>query len=498
VYGAIIFDGKGIQEGTITNTTLGGYQFVWGACNWQRYSFGDWTGTTKCLDETYNSKTHPHLRTSAYMPYYTDPIQGCNKTNKAGEDMPISCQNHTLKAWVKNHPEWILYNAGPSTDEFPHCPRDADWPCFVETHDGKLKPAWDSFGDANIPLDITNDDVVEYQFQTFAIPARDAGFDAIAADVFYLHNEPQGCCIFKKGDPSKDENASQLYWQAIHNGEKEDLDFAWAQLKWVKDFRSKLQTLTTHKGHPMELIINFNHREGEYESNSDLMTQLAQAWGGQVDERGFTEWGGNRLFGDAWIDTVTWALDLQELGKPYYIINQNRRLFYTTKPNAKPYLEETGDVWFNPDVRAWSAASYLMLKANASAFNMGGMQECGDETRENMSHAYGCYGMKMDPSWPELSAIGQSIGHPINPRPVELECGEDQKPCGYFYERAYSNGIVVVNAADNKTQYYWLQRNDTCYFDVSRNTTLNQKYGNTYALGPTTGAILVYVKCPLP
>jgi len=32
-----------------------------------------------------------------------------------------------------------------------------------------------------------------------------------------------------------------------------------------------------------------------------------------------------------------------------------------------------------------------MLKANASAFNMGGMQECGDETRENMSHAYGCY-----------------------------------------------------------------------------------------------------------
>ena len=68
--------------------------------------------------------------TSKYIPYNLDPI----RTN-------------TLQQWMDEHPSWVMYQADKAT------------------------PAYDTFGDPNVPLDITNPDVILWQVETFAKPA---------------------------------------------------------------------------------------------------------------------------------------------------------------------------------------------------------------------------------------------------------------------------------------------------------------------------------------
>lgn len=49
----------------------------------------------------------------------------------------------------------------------------------------------------NIPLDITNSEVIDWQISTYAVPAAAAGFDAIAADMFGLGNAFGACGVWE-------------------------------------------------------------------------------------------------------------------------------------------------------------------------------------------------------------------------------------------------------------------------------------------------------------
>jgi hypothetical protein len=127
-------------------------------------------------------KANPSVVLSKYIPFTRDPA--C--PHMSGSDGP-ACRSKTpgfhpgcptcLPWWKANKPELVLYQCDRKTPA---------WECF----------SGEGCRHASVPLDLTNPQTLEYQMTSAVLPAKKAGYSAIALDNYDLRNEWKACGSF--------------------------------------------------------------------------------------------------------------------------------------------------------------------------------------------------------------------------------------------------------------------------------------------------------------
>ncbi len=210
---------------------------------------------------------------------------------------------HSLSQWKAMHPDWILYK----------CDR--------------VTPAYE-FGDPEIPFDFSNPAVVNYQIQTYALPASQNGFGGITADNLNLENLFGACGTYQNGK-----------WVSRYNGKHDDPRWQADVVSWVTAMQQALHNLS----HPMSFILNLGYGPS-LTPTSSLIQQILNHSDGILDEAGFTHYGTYYLTDQYWTQAIQLSNIEQSQGKPFYIVNN-----------------------FNVVNRAniqWALASYLMAKGH--------------------------------------------------------------------------------------------------------------------------------------
>lgn len=218
---------------------------------------------------------------------------------------------HDITWFEANHPDWIEYTCDQRT------------------------PAYE-YGDPNVPLDITNPEVIDYMMETYLIPAIREGYQGIAFDNVDFNNNGFRCGIWKDGVWVEQSN----YIENI--------------LTWAEDMYSRLHALN------VAVAMNFPY-DTTHPVESSLLYQYLDI---AVDERGFTNWGREQsdyLSGSEWLDTMQAFISLDEAGKGFVSINQLPKDFDQATPQEIQ----------------WILANYLMAKGRYSYVSISGVQEYG-------------------------------------------------------------------------------------------------------------------------
>jgi hypothetical protein len=366
--------------------TAKNYDFVWGAS----------TSTTSDIIAALRAG-NPNIVLSYYISLNRD-------TGVFGNQEQLQ----SLSYWKAVHPDWILYKCDRKT------------------------PAYE-INDNNVtPFDMTNNDFINWQVQTYAIPASENGYDAIAADNLNLDNAFGACGFYRNGQ-----------WVQRYTGQDNDPQWEKDMLYWVTQMQAKLHALP----HPLALVPNL----GVYSSNSTVnlandptLQQIIDHVDGVLDERGFTNYGSGYLTGNDWANMVQFIQQVQQKNKPYYILDE-----FPEQPVSQSDTE-------------WAVASYLMAKGHLSGLFYSGQQQYGSY----LNH-------------PELNA---PIGMPIS------NMFQDQG----IYWRLYSNGVVLANP--NASQSFTVNL-DTINVDAIGDTDLSGKAaGQTVTMAPHSGLVLLKKK----
>jgi len=283
----------------------------------------------------------PSTAVSQYIPYNRDPEA-----------------SRTLSWWKANYPSWVIYRCD------------------------KVSPATIDPTDTNIPLDITNPDVVTWQVSNYAVPAKKAGFSALAVDNFDLQNDQGACGVWRH-------NMTQ--WVTLYNPSHASA-YAQAQIRWLQSFHKSLKALG--------LLLIPNYCISTLPYNSSTALAVLSAVDGVLDERGYTGWGSGFIGQAEWQNVLGWSRVLQQNGKGYYVINE-----WGTSSKSPTF-----------EARNWIVASYLCGNEGSSALWMGCIQ---------------CYGW-YNPQ-PEYSLdIGMALGQ------------ADQQTNG-VWQRVFQRGLVLLN-----------------------------------------------------
>lgn len=273
------------------------YDFVWGVTPSKVQAFR--AGNPKTL-------------ISYYIPFHRDNGTFLN---------PDLGKQHDLNYWKNVHPDWILYQ----------CDR--------------VTPAME-YGDPNIPLDFTNPAVSNWQVQTYAIPASQHGYDAIAADNLNMENIFHACGFYRNGQ-----------WVQRYSGDSSDAQWRADVATWVTRMQAALHTLP----HPLALIPNLGI--GAVALNDSSLQQVISHVDGVLDESGFTDYGQGYVTDTAWVQYVNFIKAVQQQDKPYYIVNE-----YPSNPPNNAQIE-------------WAVASYLMAKDHLASIFISGIQAYGTDNR---------------------------------------------------------------------------------------------------------------------
>ncbi len=249
----------------------------------------------------YRSSSNPKIVLSYYMPYTRDPVS----------------RDNALAYWQGFHPDWVLYLCDQQT------------------------PAYE-FNDPNVPLDISNPAVIDWQVQSNAAPMSAKGYDAVAADNYSLNNDWQACGVF-------DQNGQ---WKQLYSGQVSDPQYTNDVLAWTHAFSQKLHALPQ----PMGLIPNFQTSD----LNDANVVAAVKDFDGVLNECGFTGCGSSYATGSKWLAIQTFAEYLQAQGKAYFSINEL-------------------DSGIDQNTIQWVLASYLMSKEHASGIFISGVQEYGSD-----------------------------------------------------------------------------------------------------------------------
>jgi Hypothetical glycosyl hydrolase family 15 len=261
------------------------YDFVWGVTPGNVTSF---------------RSGHPDTLLSYYMPFHRD--------NGTFTDAAIGKNQHDLDYWKSFHPDWILYE----------CDR--------------VTPAYE-YGDPNMPLDFSNPDLIAWQVQTYAQPADQNGYDALAVDNFNTENLFGACGYYRHGK-----------WVQRYTGQVDDPHWHADIVTWLTRMQAALRSLPR----PLALIPNLGF--GSDPPLSDpTVRQIVSHVDAILDERGFTEFGDGYATGSNWLQIIQFIESVQKQNKAYYIINQFQSV-------DRAQIE-------------WALASYLMCKEHlASVF----------------------------------------------------------------------------------------------------------------------------------
>ena len=182
------------------------YVFVW----------GDSASMTSAL-----VKYSPSSLLSAYFPYARDPDA-----------------NHDFTYWKARHPTWVTYRC-----------------------DG-VTPAYFA-GDANVPLDISNPDVVVWQATQFA--HLRPGLHAVALDNFQFQNKLGVCGVH---------DASGRFVRK-YSGKLDDMAFATDTVRWLEKISAAL--------HEQHIDVVINHIPDLTPDGDDPESLLVQRMVGAVD-----------------------------------------------------------------------------------------------------------------------------------------------------------------------------------------------------------------------
>ncbi len=169
---------------------------------------------------------------------------------------------HTLSWWKANHPDWILYackaNGGVTST-----------------------PAWVPGLNSNVPLDVHNPAVVDYQIRMMADYAHQMGYHALAIDeaTFWQADEgagsgSYGCGIYQNGN-----------FVRRYNGVT-DPNWEHDVVQWVQRAHTILTADPVIAGYHLKMMVN--HPANSL--TSDEMTFLANV-DAVLDETGYIDYG---------------------------------------------------------------------------------------------------------------------------------------------------------------------------------------------------------------
>ncbi len=291
---------------------------------------------------------NPAILLSYYIPLNRD--NGTFDNNSLGRE-------HTLAYWKALHPDWLLYKCN------------------------RVTPAL-QFSDPNLSFDFTNPAVINWQFQTYALPASEHGYDALAVDNLNLENMFGACGFYRNGK-----------WVQRYTGQQNDLQWRLDLLNWITEMQKALHELP----HPLALIPNIGYGSIPLSLDDTYLQALVNHIDGILDESGFTLYGKSYVTGGNWLKMVQFIQAVQQRDKPYYILDEFPR----------PSI--------NRNQLQWALSSYLICKGHLAAIYLAPWQKYGSDNRR-----------------PEYSA---NIGIPT---------GDMYWNQGVYW-RNYSNGLVVVN-----------------------------------------------------
>src|SRR5262249_11915192 len=220
------------------------YYFIWGGGAWEADHF-------RSVNSTIN--------VGRYMPAFLDYQNSRPEPYTLEGDTPER-RARSLQWWNTEvdgvgHPDWVMYR----------CDR--------------VTPAYqviDSATLSNVPLDITNSQVISWQLRTGA-PVDERGFTALSSDMVSLRNFNHACDIYCRAQ-----------WVQLVSGEDSDPVFASAVLDWSRQIRAGLRTLPSPRG----LVANF---VPFYFFSDQEIASLAANLDGILDEQGFTGFGLGRI-----------------------------------------------------------------------------------------------------------------------------------------------------------------------------------------------------------
>lgn len=283
---------------------------------------------------------------------------------------------HNLTWWKSNHPDWVLYACTSSGS--------------VTT-----TPAWVPSLPNNVPLDIHNPAVVQYQVRMMADYAHQLGYRALAIDEATFWQADQGagsgsygCGIYQNGS-----------FVRRYSG-VEDANWVADVVQWVKIAHSILTTDPTIAAYHLKLIVN--HPANSLSTSETTFLANVDA---DLDETGYSSYG-NYKSGSAstFVMRTNWATYAQQHGVAV-LMNDN-----------------WGPVSVTTPILDYSIATYLMGNQQAeslfaSAGSGYGLEQWHSQYQTAMGAPCGAY-------------YGGSSYDPANPS---------------VYYRRFQNAVVVVN-----------------------------------------------------
>lgn len=300
---------------------------------------------------------------------------------------------NTLAWFQTNHPDWILYACDTNNN-----------PTMLYAYSGTGFP--------DVPLDMHNSAVVDYQIRQSLAPYLIANhYRAAALDQIVFAN------IMKGGNPQFGQKVMPGYYGCgvYQNGtfvrryaSRTDPAFVTDLVNWVITARTIFTTDPTIA--PYHLAIIVNHPVGSTSNPEDIA--LAQNVDMEMPEAGFSDFGNYQAPGAAGVfsATVSWMRWLQARNVAIGIIDKFDQVTAVT-----PTQEE------------YSIATYLMGKEQGAYLYTGGANGVG-------------YGYGAEQWHPEYAdAIGTAC--------AEMYGGPSYDPKNpQIWYRRFSGGIAVVNS----------------------------------------------------
>lgn len=275
----------------------------------------DFVSSAKWYNISQYRAANPNMFLTYYLPFHRD--------NGTFRD---STAFFSLSQWKAMHPDWILYKCDRRTPAYEY-----DVP--------------------EIPLAFSNPGVINYQLQTYAIPASTGGFNGITADNLNMENLFGACGTYENGK-----------WVQRYNGKHDDPQWQNDVVNWVVQMQQALHNLP----HPMALILNMGYGHALTVNSAPIQQILAHS-DGVLDESGFTHYGTYDLTDQDWVQAIQLSNIVQNQGKPFYIVNN------------LPVIDRAN--------MQWALASYLMAKGHYSEIFVSTTQNYGIDAWHNEYNA---------------------------------------------------------------------------------------------------------------
>ncbi len=293
---------------------------------------------------------------------------------------------HDLAWWQAHHPDWVLYS------------------CTAGGAPTKI-PAMIGSLPQNVPLDIHNPEVVNYQIHLAANYAIANGYNGLAYDEVVFYNlggvtagtGAYGCGIYQNGT-----------FVRRYSG-KTDARWNADTVAWVKAAHQILTTDSTLAPHHLKLVVN--HPAGNInDPNEQGILANVDA---DLDETGFADYSNYTKTNWLFKQTVDWMRYAQAHGTAPLIIDK----YYQSASVNQNQLE-------------YGIATYLMGNEGGAGLFVGnnpgyGIEQYHSEYTANYGTACGAY-------------YGGSATNPNSPD---------------LWYRRYSNAFVVVNGGSSSRSY---------------------------------------------